>query len=31
VVVRPNGRIERRLLPATIEAAGHPVLTGSAS
>lgn len=31
VVVRPNGRIEGRLLPAFIEAAGHPVLTGSAS
>jgi poly-gamma-glutamate capsule biosynthesis protein CapA/YwtB (metallophosphatase superfamily) len=31
VVVRPNGRIEGRLLPALIEAPGHPVLPGSAS
>jgi poly-gamma-glutamate capsule biosynthesis protein CapA/YwtB (metallophosphatase superfamily) len=31
VVVGPNGRIEGRLLPAFIEAPGHPVLTGSAS
>jgi hypothetical protein len=31
VAVRPNGRVEGRILPAFIEAAGHPVLTGSAS
>jgi hypothetical protein len=31
VVVSPNGRIEGRLLPALIEAPGHPVLPGSAS